>query len=379
MVPMFLSIYLNSEGYRVSDIGFILTIYSLSGLGGGLLGGYISDKINPYVVACTCIILSAITLILLFFIKNFIVLCLLIFFFGLADFSFRPAFSLLLSSKSTKSNRVLVFGLRNTVMNISIGIAAIIGAQLLSLNVKYIFLFDGLMNIAVIIVLGVHYNCFSEQTKERLVKEDKENENSNQHHRNALLGYLCILMVNVIVFSQLRTTYPLQLTTHIALNANQISYLFFLNTLIVIFLEVPLIAFCKNLNSKLVITIGSFLLCCSFGGFAIFSSAFFTFSSIVLFTLGEILFFPTHLNLILDLPIQKQGKIMGLYQTVFSVGTFIGTPIGFYLYSFKNGQFLWFFCILMSFFTFLLMIISKYKENERARLCEVTNLSLIES
>lgn len=362
MVPMFLSIYLHNIGFSISHISLVLTIYGLSGFFGGFLGGFISDKLHPFWVVCICSLISSFALICLFFNNNLLTMTFLIFIFGIADFSFRPAFSLLLISNVKENNRAILFGINNVIMNISIGLSAIVGAFLLKYHITFIFLFDGIFNIITLLLLLIFASSIRTEIihPEEICMQTGSIEKKNTYFLKMVI-LLGILLLNVIVFSQLKTTYPLYLQEVFHFNSNSVSYVYLLNTMIVIALEVPLISLCNKFNQNRVICIGSLFLCSGFALCLLTENKFIPFFAVTIWTLGEILFFPTIFTNILNIPIPKKGKIVGFHQTIFSIGNFIGIPLGFYLYEFNHGTLLWNICGFFGILSVILILISDFK------------------
>jgi predicted MFS family arabinose efflux permease len=358
MVPMFLSIYLHSMGLSMAHISLILTVYGLSGLIGGFWGGFISDKLHPFRVVCVCSLMSSLALILLFFNDNLKTMTVLIFVFGIADFSFRPAFSLLLISNAKQTNSTLLFGINNVIMNVSIGLSAIAGAYLLHDHIQLIFLFDGVFNLITLLLLLIFSSSIRTEITYPIEKDMRsgcvKEKNGYLLQMMTLLG---VLFLNVMVFSQLKTTYPIYLQDVFHFNSYDISSVYLLNTIIVIVLEVPLLRLGNQFNQNGVIGLGSLLLCSGFVLCLLTENKFIPFLGVMIWTLGEILFFPTIFTNLLTSPMAKKGKLVGLHQSIFSIGNFVGIPLGFYLYKFNHGTLLWNVCGVVGIATVALLFI----------------------
>ncbi|MEI8634283.1 MFS transporter [Vibrio sp. PP-XX7] len=348
VVPMFLSLYLHKDGQSLAVIGYTLTAYGFGGFLGGFAGGIISDKTSPYSVIVGSLLVSTSALIAIYVTSGIASLIILLLVFGFSDHSFRPALTMLLVNNTIEEKRTFVFGLRSAVMNISIGISAAVGALVLEYSMKDIFLFDAMFNVItlfLILAFASKMNRSNVHSHPENAYEDEEKEpNRNSKAFLALSG---LLVINAIVFSQSKTTFVLYIREALTFNAKTISYLFILNTIIIIFVEVPLISMTSKLNQIKTMLFGSVALGLGFSFVAIYDSPYIPFLSVVTWTVGEMLFFPIILNEFIKTSTKHRGKVVGWHQTLFATGTFLGSPVGIFLYQFNGGNLVWVMCAIV--------------------------------
>jgi len=386
VVPMFLSLYLHQDGQPLSVIGYVLTTYGIGGFIGGFVGGYLSDKHPPYRVIIASLLTSISTLLLIYTSNNMTLWLILLLCFGFADHAFRPAFTLLLVHNTQPEKRTFVFSLRNAVMNISIGLAAVIGASIFEYDMKAIFVFDALVNIVTLVLLLLFYQKLTEKSTLPLnteakteakakakakAKIDVETEKplASPFPKTTLFLLLSAFMViNVIVFSQFKTTFPIYLEETFNFNAQTISSLYLLNTIMVILIEVPLIALLAKYHQHKIMLLGSAAMCFGFAFMVTSSDVYIPFIAVAIWTLGEMLFFPIILNEFIKTSTAHRGKVIGWHQTLFATGSLLGAPLGIFLYQFNHGEWLWILCGVMGVVSvFSLFYVSSFMQSLRKR------------
>ncbi|CAG9000538.1 MAG: hypothetical protein CENE_02537 [Candidatus Celerinatantimonas neptuna] len=357
VVPMFLSLYLHKDGQSLAVIGYTLTAYGLGGFIGGFTGGLLSDKISPYLIITSSLLVSIVVLLGIYISNGIISLLVLLLIFGFSDHSFRPAFTIMLVNNSSSDKRTFILGIRSTVMNISIGLSAAIGGLIFGYNMKFIFLFDALFNIITLIflILVREEICRNIHPQKQISNNKYSSQDKNKIFENAkpILILSGLLLANVIVFSQFKTTFVLYLKESFLFSAKTISYLFILNTLIVVLFEVPIISLTSKLNQIKVMLIGSAALCIGYSLVALYKSQITPFLSVLIWTCGEMIFFPIILNEFIKNSTTNRGKIVGWHQTLFATGSFLGAPVGIFLYKFNNGNLLWLCCGILGAASFL--------------------------
>jgi len=358
VVPMFLSLYLHQDGQPLSVIGYVLTTYGIGGFIGGFVGGYLSDKHSPYSIIMGSLLISISALLLIYTSNNMTLWLILLLCFGFADHAFRPAFTMLLVNNTQPEKRTFVFSLRNAVMNTSIGLAAVIGASIFEYDMKAIFLFDAIVNIVTLVLLLLFCKKLNEKSTLPIKMEAGTEKPLSKPFPKSMLFLLlsAFMILNVIVFSQFKITFPIYLEETFDFNAQTISSVYLLNTIMVILIEVPLIAMIAKYHQRKIMLVGSSAMCFGFALIVSSSHFYIPFIAVAIWTLGEMLFFPIILNEFIKTSTAHRGKVIGWHQTLFATGSLLGAPLGIYLYQFNNGEWLWIFCGLIGVFSLLALL-----------------------
>jgi MFS family permease len=105
--------------------------------------------------------------------------------------------------------------------------------------------------------------------------------------------------------------------------------LFTVNTLLIIFLEVPLTSATALWSHRRALAIGALLTGSGFGALAFARTVPAIVASVVVWTFGEMIFLPTSGAFVADLaPAARRGAYMGLYTMSFSLAFAIGPWLG---------------------------------------------------
>src|SRR3990167_11088784 len=348
MIPLFLALYLKNKNVSIAIIGVIISCYGAGGILGGYLGGYLSDKMNSYLVAIFSLFINAVLLIFLTVAAKQFYLLLIIFFLGLFNSAFRPAIMLLLTQLVDNKERTKVFGLRRVFINLGVSVGAVLGGLLATVNFKLVFIYNAVLCVVASLFLFknlVNFTFSIAHDEKRYISQNKEVSLLTHDLGKKYYWIMCLIMLlNVFIFVQLNATYPLYLKSHYGMNPYQFSLIFTLNTIMIVLIEVPLLNFLKKYNQHAVIATGSLMLCVGMALLPISKLISFAFILCVIWTVGEILFFPTSLNMAISATPENQGRYMGIYQMIFSVGYFVGPMIGAFIYPYEEAKFLWAMC-----------------------------------
>jgi len=133
-----------------------------------------------------------------------------------------------------------------------------------------------------------------------------------------------------------------------------------INTILIILVEVPLNNWMTNTPYKKSLMIGALLAGLGFGGFAIATTVTSLVVAIIIFTFGEMIFFPTTAAYTSEIaPADKRGEYMGYYQMTFSFAFSAGPWLGTVVYQHYGSVILWSGALIFGLITALLMLFVK--------------------
>jgi MFS family permease len=359
MVSIFMSLYLHHLGYSIKLIGIFMAIYGSGGIIGAYLGGDLSDKINPLKILITSLISNSILLLLFVNFHHITILFIIVFLLGIIQHIFRPAALYILSESSDSENLTQLIGLRRVMVNLGISTASVIGGWLASINYQYVFFFDAFISfvtgMTIILVRKILLQELHNTTKSDLTTSNYPLKSSY----SKFWIYIFILFINSCVFFQVNSTFPLYLQSYYKLTLKEYSHLYTISCFIIIIFEVPILTYTKKYNPVLLASIGSFFNCSSLALLPFSHNINFAYFIIILWTLGEILFFPIILNLILSFSPAKPGRVIGTQQFVYILGKLFGPFVGSVLFTIHDGKLLWFGCGVIGVISSTLLISSK--------------------
>jgi MFS family permease len=153
---------------------------------------------------------------------------------------------------------------------------------------------------------------------------------STAAHADArFLFFLASVLPVTIVFFQHISSMPLFVVRDLHLSAASFGLLFSLNCLLIVVLEVPLNAATAHWSHRRTLALGALLSGAGFGAMA-FARGFASLAvTVVIWTFGEMLFFPASAAYATDVaPENRRGEYSGLYTMVFSLAFAIGPWAG---------------------------------------------------
>jgi MFS family permease len=132
-----------------------------------------------------------------------------------------------------------------------------------------------------------------------------------------------------------------------------------INTGLIIFLEVPLNNLMADWDDRKSLALGAFLCSLGFGAMAFSSNTFFIVATIIIWTFGEMIFFPSSSSYTAMLsPEERRGEYMGYFQMTFSFSLMAGPWIGTLVLDHFGSTVLWggaFFLGMISVILFLIL------------------------
>lgn len=295
----FLAIYLtNVKGVSATETGLIIAISSFVGIATSFFGGYFSDRFGRKRVLLISIFLWSIVFVgfgLVEAIWGFFLMNALN---GFCRSIFEPASRALLADLTEPKNRLIIFNLRYTAINVGVIFGPLLGYYLGSSKSTFAFFIAA----GVYALYGFSLLLTYAKTEVKIVKQEKESASNRVKLTEALritksdtilLWSLIGFILTITGYSQLSSTLPQYLsnTSLIENGAKTFSILLALNALTVITIQYPLLAIGKRYSPLTSIMLGSLLTSLGLIGFGLAREMLTLIVVVILFTAGEVLMF----------------------------------------------------------------------------------------
>ena len=138
-------------------------------------------------------------------------------------------------------------------------------------------------------------------------------------------------LVNV-VFSQHQGAMPLYLVRDLHYRESFYGALFVLNTLIIVAIEVPLNVAMAHWKTRMSMGTATVLIAIGFGAMGIATTTIPIAITVIIWTFGEMIFFPTSTAYVAELaPAGKTGEYMGMFSGAISLAVIVGPWLGAFL------------------------------------------------
>lgn len=376
MVLPFLVLYLTRDlGFTASVAGLVVMLYGAGALIAAPVSGALSDLVGPVPVMRVSLLLSGVILTLYLFARDLPSVVAATIGLAVVTEAFRPASMALVGDLVTPEQRKTAFALNRLAINLGMSIGPALGGFLAQISFRTIFVVDGGTSLAAGLILMLF--SFRRVVHRRGPHEITEAIAPGAH----LLGHakrgtarvlltalaapfvtlfasgrrdrrLLVLLAGVfllaVVFFQHISSMPLFLVRDLGIAEAHYGLLFTINTLLIVFLEVPVTTATSHWTHRRTLALGTFLSAAGFGALAFAWDFWSSAATVVVWTFGEMLFFPSMGAYLTDIaPERRRGEYMGLSQMVMGLAFMLGPWVGMQALESLGGRVLWilmFFC-----------------------------------
>jgi MFS family permease len=233
-------------------------------------------------------------------------------------------------------------------------IGPVVGGLLAMFDFSLLFYVNGFSTFTawVFLVLAkFEPHSSSKLEKDETIKPDQsisQKPNSILKDKNILLFYVALVPV-MIVFFQHIGAFPLYLVHELKHTEVIFGLLMAVNTVLIIFIEVPLNNAMSNWSDKKSLVLGSILCGLGYGAMLISPELWWIIITIVIWTFGEMIFFPasaSYISIVSDE--SRRGEYMGYFQMTFSFSFMMGPWIGTLLFENYGAGSVWAVSLLLS-------------------------------
>jgi MFS family permease len=342
MVLPFLALYARQElKANTGDAGLVLAFYGIGAFISSPFSGRLSDKIGSLKLMIISLSLTGSFLFLYSIVTNFIMFLALSFVWAIISEAFRPASMAFISNEISPERRKTAFALNRLAINLGMSIGPVVGGFLSAINFSLLFYVDGLTSLAaagflILSPLQKADEIISNSAKPNSENiSDEKNESSLTHRkvnplRNKKLLYFVLALIPVeAVFFQHIGAMPLFIVNELGFSNSVFGLLVAINTVLIIFIEVPLNDAMRFWPDWKSLGFAAVLSAVGFGMMAFTRDISIIIISIVIWTFGEMILFPSSGEYVAKISPEKQrGEYMGYFQMSFSFAFMLGPWLG---------------------------------------------------
>ena len=367
MVLPFLALYLTQEiGVGMGKAGLVLTFYGIGALVSAPFAGKLSDKIGPLNLIRFSLFFSGLTFFIYTLFDNYIAISITSVILAVISESFRPAGMAFISNEAPIELRKQAYALYRLAINLGMSIGPVVGGILSAINFNLLFYVDGFTSIAA----GIFLVLVKWQLKPSSNGPEEEDKELIKIVKKAVWKdnfFLYFLMASIpvsLVFFQHFSTMPLFIVENLGFTRQTFGLLIAINTVIIIFVEVPLNAKMSHWADWKSMALGSLLCAIGFGGMVFTTEIIGLVITIIIWTFGEMIFYPASASLAASIaPESRRGEYMGYYQMMFSFVFTVAPFGGAKIMELYGSQVLWSLAFLAGLISMLMMFRMKsYKE-----------------
>ena len=259
--------------------------------------------------------------------------------------AFRPAAMSFFAETVEPARRKSAFAVYRLAINLGMAIGPAIGGFLATISFRYLFFVDGATSIAAGLVLASATlpngkkrprpaGAPSTTTRLRL--------STAAHADPRFLFFLLGVLPVCVIFFQHISSMPLYIVNELGFTPRTFGLLFSLNCLLIVVFEIPLNAATAHWSHRRTLALGAILSGAGFGAMAFARDIWSLAVTVVIWTFGEMLFFPSSAAYATDIaPDARRGEYSGLYTMVFSIAFGIGPWAGTVVLERAGARVLW--------------------------------------
>ncbi|MDT3695315.1 MAG: MFS transporter [Ignavibacterium sp.] len=362
MVIPFLALYLTKKiGVTPTEAGTALLVYGAAAFIAAPLTGKLSDKIGSIKIMQFSLYGTGLIFFAYSFITDYYWILAATFVLAAVNEAFRPANLSLIAEIVTPPQRRMAFALNRLAINAGMSIGPVIGGFLTLIDYHYLFYANAFASIAA----GIYFNSVRwsslSSEEEETVKEKSIIKFGILNDKHYLFFLFAVIPANLVFFQHLGA-FPLYIVNDLKYSTAAFGLFGSINTVLIIIAEVPLNNMMSNTPYRISLMIGASLAGLGFGGFAIAGSTLPLIIAIIVFTFGEMIFFPTTAAYTSEIaPPERRGEYMGYYQMTFSFAFSAGPWLGTVVYENFGSSFLWNSALFFGMITAVLMFFIKEK------------------
>lgn len=335
MALPFLVLYLHRHlGFDAGLAGSALTVFGIGSLISAPVAGYLVDRIGAIRVMEGALLAAGIFLIVLPLTDNLVFVFGLIAFWAFFSEAVRPAGLVALTEDLPPDQRKAAIALNRLAINVGMSIGPAVGGFLAMVSFPTIFVVDGLSSLTAGLLLfimarrtGLYARQINHARGERAPGSPHASATVLKDHR--MLAFLAAMFLLGLIFMQHEASMPLHLVEHLGFQESFYGFLFVINTVLIILLEIPLNLAMASWPHARSLALGTLLIGTGFGAMALASTPWAIVGTVVIWTFGEMILFPSAANYVADISTPaRRGQYMGAYTMAFGLALTIGPWLG---------------------------------------------------
>ena len=340
-VLVFLVLYVKHLGYSTAAAGLAASAYGAGGMASSLLGGWLADRIGRRNAIALSMFSSAAAMLGLSQVRPLPAVVALSVAVGLTTELYRPASAALMADLVAPAQRVAAFGLWRFAINLGFAVGPLVGGLLAQRSFLLLFVGDAATS-GVFGVLALATLPQGRRAETHLEVRGEAVRTIARDRRFVL--FLVATVLAAFAYVQSQTTFAVQVVDD---GHSRAVYgaLVALNGLVIVLVELPLISLTQRLRRVPVLAAGFALEGIGFGLIPISGTAAWLAVTVLVWTLGEMIFSPVAGAYVADLsPEHLRGRYNGAWGLAWGVALVLGPSLGALVYSASHAA-LWLVCL----------------------------------
>jgi len=342
MVIPFLALHFTRNlGFSAGQAGLALAVYGIVSLLTSPFAGRLADRVGSQRILTLSLFLGGLGFWVLPLLRTLPQVLGGMVVLSAVSEAMRPATLALVSDLAPPELRRQAFALNRLAINLGMSVGPALGGFLAARSFQTLFWVDGATSIAAALVLLLF------PLRVGVVESHAGAPPSLGAIADRRLRYviLCLLPV-LLVFFQHEGAMPVWMVEDLGMPTQNFGLLFTVNTLLIVFLEVRLNGLTAYWSPARSLSVGSALCTIGFGALAFLTSYWGVLATVVIWTFGEMILFPSTAAYVSELaPPSRRGEYMGFYSMSFGIGFTLGPWAGLSVLEAAGARTLWIACL----------------------------------
>lgn len=355
----FLTLYLTRElGFGAKFAGLGMGAIGAGSIIGALVGGAMADRFGRRGVMLASLLGCAAVLSFFGYVTSpYAIIATLVLFASLADM-YRPAAAAMIGDLVPAEQRPYAFGLMYFAINLGFPFGTVFGGMLAAHWFRGLFWIDAftaVMYAAIIFIytretLPSRKQADADSRDAEPARPNVEVETGSTDGRTIArhvlsdrpfiifcLGSLLLGLIYVQSFS----TLPMFMRSH-GLDVEVFGRLIAINGVMIVLIQIPLTAWMKRYNRATFVYLSAAITGLGFGATAFCTTTGMFAITIMIWTMGEIMFAPFSHAIVTDMaPVAYRARYMGVFTMCFASANMLGAPLGSLVLGLGGGAVLW--------------------------------------
>lgn len=328
LVLPFLAIYLSVTLHTSSEqAGFILAIPGLGSIVSALLVSALADRWDRKKLLVGVLLTSSLAVLFIPFLSSLWILAIIVLIWSILSEAQRPLSGVLLTDVIPEEKRQQAVSFLRIGINVGSSVGTTLGGLLATFSFLPLAIIDAATTVFFAFLTLFRFPSLHSQEKEHAEHFTLRSWIASLKAR-PLQRLLLSTFMGTLIYSQLTTTFVLYLLK-IGGNSLWYGFLMALSSLFVVFVEFPLVVAIAKIQEARVMAFGCLFMGLGAALCATISGATFLIIPIMIFTVGEMLFFPSSGALGANIaPEEQRGLYIGFQWVADGLGFVLGPIIG---------------------------------------------------
>ena len=339
----FLVLYLTRQlGFTPGNAAAMIALYGAVGIAVSPFAGRLADRWGAERVMTLSLFSSGALLVAFPLARSHAAVAAMTVAIAVTAEAFRPANLSLATHVVPGESRKAAFSLLRLAINLGMSVGPAAGGFLAAISFPALFWVDGATSLLAGLVLVLWPVGPGASAAREEAQPPPGNPLAAVLSDGRYLYFLAATLPVIFVFFQHEAALPLFLVRDLGRSPSTFGLLFSLNTLLIVFLEVPLNLATAGVAHRRTLFAGSLLVAAGFGLYALPGGLPAVVLGTVVWTFGEMVLLPGLSSYVADVaPAALRGTYMGLYSMTFSVGFALGPWLGTLLLDSRGATVLW--------------------------------------